>query len=182
MLTARIFPVLVALPLLACNSAEDKAKEADQARLEAERKVAEATQDTKQKEAEAQRKADAEKGRIAAEGARKLDDANDQANQKIDAAAVALVKARADVRDSTSKKLEDLDKQVVELRTKLDSKLPKATVETIERNLKAQSDSVRKSISDLDTTSADGIDSMKKTIEARLADYDKAIADAKKRV
>ena len=57
--------IAVAVALAACNSPQDKMNEAEAARIEADKKVAEVTAETNRKAAEVQRKAAEETARIA---------------------------------------------------------------------------------------------------------------------
>jgi hypothetical protein len=183
MLSSRTLLMGAALALAACNSPQDKMKEAEAARIEADKKVAEVTAETSRKAAEVQHKAAEETARIAQEGAKKIDAVDDVASKKIAEASDALMKARTDLRDTTAKKLENLDKDVVELRAKLEKKISKAESDKVMADLKTRSELVRKSIAaDLDAATPDSFASVKKTIEIRIADLDKAIADVKKRV
>jgi hypothetical protein len=170
------------LAVAACNSPEDKMKEAEAARQEADKKVAEATAETNRKAAEVQKNAADDTARIALEGAKKIDAADSAANKKVVEASDALVKARAEVRDATAKKLESLDKDVIDLRAKLDKKLSKVESDKVMQDLKARSEAVRKNTAaDLESSTAGTFDLVKKTIEVRIADFEKAIADARKR-
>lgn len=183
MLNLRALSIGVAMTLAACNSPEDKMKEAEAARMEADKKVAEVTAETNRKAAEVQKKAADETARIAQEGAKKVDAADEAASKKIAEAGDSLMKARAELRDATSKKLESLDKDVVELRAKLEKKTSRAEAEKVMLDLKTQSDAVRKSnAADIENSTASSFESVKKSIEGRLADLDRAIAAVKKRV
>lgn len=180
---ARTLLMGAALALAACNSPQDKMKEAEAARIEADKKVAELTADTNRKTAAVQQKAADETARIAEEGARKVDAVDEVANKKAAEASDAFMKARADFRDATAKKLETLDKDVVELRAKLEKKTSKAESDKVIQDLKTQSEQVRKSnAADLDASTSATFAIVKKTVENRIADLDKAIADVKKRV
>ena len=182
MLNIRALLAGIALTAVACNSPEAKMKEAEAARQEADKKVAEVNADTNRKAADVQNKAADDTARIALEGAKKIDAADDAANKKIVEASDSLMKARAELRDSTAKKLETLDKEVIDLRAKLDKKLSKADSDKVIQDLKARSEMVRKNnAADLDSSTAGTFDLVKKTIEGRIADFDKAIADATKR-
>ncbi len=182
MLNARALLAGLALTVAACNSPEDKMREAEAARQEADKKVAEVTAETNRKAAEVQKKAADDTARIAMDGAKKVDAADDAANKKIVEASDSLMKARAEVRDATAKKLEILDKDVIDLRAKLEKKLSKVDAEKVMADLKARSELVRKNnAADLESSTAGTFDLVKKTIEARIADFDKAIADARKR-
>ena len=121
--------------------------------------------------------------KLAAEGGKKVDAIDDAANKKAAEASDVLMKARADLKDAITKKLDGLDKDVVELRAKLEKKTSKAEADKTVAELKARSEAVRKSnTADLEASTAATFDTIKKAIEARVADLDKAIADVKKRV
>jgi hypothetical protein len=173
----------VTLAVMGCSSPEDKMREAEQARIEADKKVAQATQDANQKAAEIQKKAADDTARVALEGAKKIDAADSAANQKVADATDAFLKARADVQSAAAKKLESLDKDVIDLRAKLEKKVSKTEADKVIADLKAKSEAVRKSNeADLASSTAASFDLVKKTIDARLSDLDQAIADVKKRV
>jgi hypothetical protein len=183
MLNVRALLIGAAMTLAACTSPEDKMKEAEAARIEADKKVAEVMADTNKKAAEVAKKAADDTARLANEGAKKVDAADDVANAKVAEASAALLKARDDLRDATTKKLDSLDKDVVELRAKLEKKTSKAESDKVIADLKARSEAVRKSnAADLQTSTASTFEIVKKTIEGRIADLDKAVADVKKRV
>src|SRR5215212_11159579 len=78
----RVAPILVAFTLAACSSAQEKAVDADNARAEADDKMAVISLETQQQEAEVQRKAAEESDRIAREGAQKLNAADTVAYKK----------------------------------------------------------------------------------------------------
>ena len=183
MLNVRAILIGAAVTLAACNSPEDKMKEAETARIEADKKVAEVAADTSKKAAEINQKAADETARLAAAGGKKVDAIDDAANKKVAEATDVLVKARADLREATAKKLDGLDKEVVELRAKLEKKTSKAEANKVIDDLKARSEAVRKSnVADLEAATAATFEVVKRAIEARIADLDKAIADVKKRV
>ena len=183
MLNPRTLLLGAAVVLAACNSPQDQMKEAEAARLEADKKVAEVTAETSRKAAEVQRKAAEETARIAQEGAKKIDAVDDVASKKIAEASDAFMKARTELRDATAKRLETLDKDVVDLRAKLEKKTSKAESDKVIQDLKTRSEQVRKSnAADLEASTSDTFAIVKKTIETRIADLDKAIADVKKRV
>lgn len=183
MLNVRSILIGAALTLAACNSPEDKLKEAEAARIEADKKVAEIAADTSKKAAEIKQKAADETARLAQEGGKKVDAIDDAANKKVAEASDVLVKARTDLKEAMAKKLDGLDKDVVELRAKLEKKTSKAESDKVIQDLKTRSEAVRKSnVADLEASTAATFEVVKKAIEARIADLDKAIADVKKRV
>ncbi|MEP7121114.1 MAG: hypothetical protein ABJE95_09400 [Byssovorax sp.] len=182
MLNVRALLIGAALTLAACTSPEDKMKEAEAARLEAEKKAADVNADVSKKAAEIKQKAADDVAGVAKDGAKKIDAADEAASKKIAEANDALVKARADLLDATTKKLDSLDKDVVDLRAKLEKKTSKAESDKTILELKNRFESVRKTnASDLAAATASTFESVKKTIEARVADLDKAVADLKKR-
>lgn len=183
MLNVRVILIGAALTLAACTSPEEKMKEAEAARIEADKKVAQVAADTSKTAADIKQKAADDAAKVAAEGGKKIDAIDDAANKKAAEASDALMKARTDLRDATAKKIDSLDKDVVELRSKLEKKTSKAESDKVIADLKARSEAVRKSnAADLEASTAATFDVVKKTIEARVADLDKAIADVKKRV
>jgi len=182
MLKARTLFVVATVAVLGCDSPQDKAKEAEAARHTADQKVAEVTQNTERKEAEVQQRAAEEVARLEREGAKKVGEAEDRANQKADKATEALWQARDKARLDSSKKLDGLDHEVAELRPRLEKKLPSATAAAVVQDLQAKEAAVRESIRDLDQANADNLESLKKSISARLDVFEHALSDARKRV
>jgi dGTP triphosphohydrolase len=183
MFNVRALLIGASLTLAACTSPEDKLKEAEAARIEADKKVADVNADVNKKAAEIKQKAADDVAAVAKDGAKKVDAADDAANKKIAEATDAMAKARNDLLDVTTRKLDGLDKDVVELRAKLEKKTSKLEADKTIQDLKTRSESVRKTnASDLAAATAATFDSVKKAVEARVADLDKAIADVKKRV
>ena len=178
----RALPLLSILALAACESSEEAAKKAADAQREADKTVATIAQDTNAKEAEVRKKAAEDTARIASEGVAKIAVAENAADTKTTAASQALLTSRIDVRDTAAKRLESLDKSSVEVRTKLEKKLSKDEAAKVVLDLKSKSDAVRKAMADLDATTADSIDFVKKAIDTRLDDFDKALIAANKRV
>ncbi len=182
MWNVRILLTGAALTLAACNSPEDKMKEAEAARIEADKKIAEVAADTNKKAAEVQQKAADDTAKLAQDGAKKIDAVDAVAEKKMAEAGDALMKARADLRDATTKKLDTLDKDVVELRAKLEKKTSKAESDKVIADLKARSEAARKSnAADIDAATTTTFETVKKTIERRMADLDQAVTDVKKR-
>lgn len=171
------------ITLAACTSPDDKLKEAEAARIEADKKVADVTADVNKKAADIKQKAADDIAAVAKDGAKKVDAADEAAGKKIAEANDAMTKARTDLLAATTKKLDTLDKDVVELRAKLEKKTSKAEADKTILDLKTRSETVRRAnASDLAAATASTFDAIKKTVEARLADLDKAISDVKKRV
>lgn len=183
MLNLRALLIGAAVTLAACTSPEDKMKEAEAARIEADKKVADVNADVNKKAAEIKQKAADDVAAVAKDGAKKVDAADDAANKKIAEASDALSKARTELLDATTKKLDTLDKDVVELRAKLEKKVSKAESDKTILDLKTRSETVRKiNASDLAAATAATFDTVKKAVEARVADLAKAVAEVKKRV
>ncbi len=175
-------PLLLSLSLVACASPQEKAVDASNARHDANVEKAVISQETQQEEAEVQRKAAEDSDRIAREGAQKMNAADSVANKKAIEAVDALLKARADLRDSSSKRRDTLDKGVIDLRTKIETMLSPADAASTQQMLRAKSVAVRDGIVEINATTVETLDAVKKTIDMRLADFETAIAATKKRV
>lgn len=182
MLKASTLMILGTLVLGGCSSPQSKAKDADEAQHDANEKAASASEDNKLEADKVQQKADQEKADNARDAAKKGDEAQGDANKKSEEANAALVKGRLDARDESEGKLTALEKTFAELKPKLVKKLSKADSTTVLNDLTAKSEAVRKSIADLATASADSLEPVKSTIAQRLADFDAALNEAKKRV
>jgi hypothetical protein len=166
--------------LLACTSPEERARKSEEVKRDADRKAAEISNDTQRKLDEAQRKADEEKDRITRDGQKKMDDVRQAADKTTRDNDETITKSRIDLRDSSNRKLDDLDKRFVDIDGKLRSKLSNADYDRVMNDLRAKKDAAKKSIADLENTT--DFDGAKRTIDQRLDDYDKAIDDAKKRL
>ncbi len=172
----------LALLLAACDSPEDAMKDAEAARLEAKEKKQEATAETSAKVADVRNEAAEETADIKADGAKKVNAADEKVAAKEDEATDALRKARADVEKDAAKRLDGLDKEIIELRAKLEKKVLRTESDSIITNLKTQSGAARRSNeSDLASSTVASLDAVKKGIDARLVELEKAIAEAKKR-
>lgn len=179
---SRVLPALVALAFGGCASAQDKAVTAEQASQDADQKMSEISMDTWQQEVDVQKKAAAESDRIAREGAKKMGEAGTASNQKAVEAVEALLKARGDVRDATSLRLDGFDKAVIDLRANIDKNLSKANAVVAKRGLRMKSEVVRKTIAELNASTIDTLAATKGRIDAQLVEFEAAIADMKKRV
>jgi hypothetical protein len=175
-------PILFALSFVACATPQEKAVDASNARHDANEEKVIISRETQQEEAEVQRKAAEESDRIAREGAQKMNAADSVANKKAVEAIDALLKARADLRDSASRRRDTLDKDVIDLRTKIGAKLSTSDADSTQRMLRAKSIAVRDSIVEVNTTTVETIDAVRKTIDWRLTEFEKAIADTKRLV
>jgi hypothetical protein len=172
----------LALTFVACASPQEKAADANSARHDADDKIEAINQDTLAQEAEVQRKSAEDSDAIARDGAKKMLAADGTANKKATDAVEALLKARADMRAASSKKRDDLDKAVIDLRTKIENKFSTNDAAEAQRLLRTKSNAVRDSILAINTTSIDTLDPVQKTIDARVAEFQSAVDDVKKRV
>jgi ABC-type transporter Mla subunit MlaD len=93
-----------------------------------------------------------------------------------------LLKAREDVRASTTRKIEGLEKDVAELRARAEKKLSKDEVDSMVRELQDKSEAVRRSLRDLDAATSTNLDQVKKGVDKRVQELDRAIQEAKRRV
>ncbi|MEO7328772.1 MAG: hypothetical protein ABI193_09360 [Minicystis sp.] len=177
-----VAPLLLSLSLAACATPQEKAVDASNARHDANVEKAVISQETQQQEAEIQRKAADESDRNAREAAQKMNAADSVANKKGMEAVDALLKARADLRDSSSKRRDSLDKDVIDLRTKIGAMLSPAEADSAQQMLRAKSIAVRDSIVEINTATVETLGAVKKTIDMRLADFETAIGATRKRV
>ena len=111
-----------------------------------------------------------------------MGEAGTASNQKAVEAVEALLKARGDVRDATSLRLDGLDKDVIDLRANIDKNLSKDDAVAAKRGLRMKSAVVRRTISELNASTIDTLAATKGRIDAQLVEFEAAIADMKKRV
>jgi hypothetical protein len=174
--------VLTAVAVVGCESPQDKATDADEARRAADQQEAEIFQATDQKAFEVQQKANDDIARLAREGAKKIGEAEMGADRRDNEATQALWHARDQARADSARKLDGLDHDVAELRPRLEKALSTAAATTIVQDLQAKSATLRMRILDLDQCSAGDLESIKTSIHTGFADLEQALADAKKRV
>lgn len=174
--------LLGTLVLGACSSPQSKAEEADEAQHEANEKAARASEEAKIKSDAIQQKADEDSARNTREGERKGQEAQGDANKKRAEATESLANARLAARDDSERKLTGLEKEFADLKPKLVRRLSKTDYTTVVKDLTEKSDSVRTSIGDLASATADSLEPIKSTVTQRLADFGQAIEDAKKRI
>jgi DNA-binding helix-hairpin-helix protein with protein kinase domain len=178
----KTIPMLLALTIAGCTSPADRADEAVRARHDADKKIAEATEEAREKEVQIEREASDKAAKVAREGAQRVGEAEGVAEKKAVEASAALQKERNTVHDAALKRLSRADEDVTALRAKIDRKLSRAEADQIERDLQAKASAARGSVAALDTATADDIESVKRAVDARLADLDRAITDARKRL
>jgi hypothetical protein len=185
--------VLAAVAVVGCESPQDKARDADQARQAADQKVVEinratdqkedqVVRATEQKEVAAEQKGTDDVTRIARDGERKVVEAKLGADRKANDATEALLRAREQARADASRKLDGLDSDVADLRPRLEETLSSSAAATVEQDLEAKTGAARKSIHDLDACSADDLDAVKRSVSAALDDLEHAIGGAKQRL
>ena len=185
--------VLAAVAVVGCESPQDKARDADEAKQAADQKVVEINRATDQKEDQVaramerteiavERKATDDVARIARDGERKVVEAKLGADRKANDATEALLQARERARVDASHKLDGLDSDVANLRPRLEEKLSSAAAATVEQELEAKTAAVRRGIHDLDACSADDLESVKRSVSTALDDLEHALADAKQRL
>jgi hypothetical protein len=173
--------VLAAVAVVGCESPQQKATDADQARLAADQKEAQITLTAEQKASAVQQKANDDIAHVAREAEKKIGEVEMGADRKDNDATQALWLAREDARTSSARKIDGLDHDVAELRAKLEKTLSPAAVTTVVQELHAKAAAVRKTILDLDQCSAADLESVKQSIHTAFADLEHALADAKKR-
>jgi len=173
--------VLAVVAVVGCESPEDKARDAEEARRVANQRVAQITQTTEQKAFEVQQKANGDVARLAREGEKKIGEAEMGADRRDNDATQALWQARNQARAESARKLDGLDHDVAELRPRLEKVLSTAAATTVIQDLEAKAAVVRRNILGLDQCSADDLESVKKSIHTGFADLEQALANAKKR-
>jgi hypothetical protein len=190
---AHILFVLGVVAVVGCESPQDKARDADEARKAADQKVVQINRATDQKvdqvaratertEISVERRATDDVARIARDGETKVIEAKLGADRKANDATEALLRAREQARVDASHKLDGLDSDVADLRPRLEEKLSSAAAATVEQELEAKTGVVRRNIHDLDACSADDLESVKRSTSAALDDLEQALAGAKKRL
>lgn len=182
MLKSIIYVALGAVVLGGCSSPQSKAREADEARHDANKTAANADEEAKVKADAIQQRSDDEIARNARDAAIRSEDAQGNADRKASEATESLAEARFAARNDGEKKLAGLEKDIAELKPKLVRMLSETDSTTIVRGLTAKSDAVRRSLGDLSYTTVDSLEPVKSTLAQRLEDLDRAIHEAKKRI
>jgi hypothetical protein len=173
---------LAAVAVVGCESPQDKAREANAARISADQKVVQVVQAEQLKENAIQQEADREVARLRSERATKIGEAEMGADRKDNEATRALWVERDQVRADSSTKLDGLDQEINDLRPKLETKLSMTGAAPVVADLQAKAAAVRKNIVDLDGCTADQLEVVKRSIQTGFSDLDRALEDAKKRV
>jgi len=173
--------VLAAVALVGCESPQDKAKDADEARRVADQKVTQIADTTVDKALDVQLKANDDVARLARNAEKKMGEAELTADRKDNEASQALWQARNQASADSARKLDGLDVDVAALRPKLEKALSTTEATGVLEGLQAKSAVVRMSIRDLDHCSADDLESIKRSIHAGFTDLEQALAAAKKR-
>ena len=185
MLTVRTFlPIAIVMSaVVGCDSpTADAQAKAERAQREAQQKAAEVATELDKKVTEIDQRAERETDKALREAAEKLNNAAVEAQEKTADAETELAKAREDVRASTSRRIEDLEKDAVELREKAEKKLSKDELGRLMKDVEDKSEAVRKSLRDLDTATSANLDRVKQGIYQRVDELDRAIQAAKRRV
>jgi hypothetical protein len=172
---------LAAVAVVGCESPQDKARIADEARVAADQKVAQVVEATEQKENAVQQKADQDLARLQRERAEKIGEAEMGADRKANEATRSLWVARDQARVDSSTKLDGLDHDILDLRSKLEKKLSTTKAATVVSGLQAKAAALRTSIADLDHGSADDLELVKRSMKTGFDDLEQALADARKR-
>lgn len=168
--------------LAACNDPSAKNQKAEEARVNAEAKARQATEDAEKRAADLQVAADAEAARIREKGAEKANEARADAQGAAADAQASLQKAKVAVREKSLGKLATLEKDVADVRAKVDKKLPKTEAAVVSKDLTTKTAEVRKRINDLDNTTSTELEAAKDAVKHSLDALEAAIDNAKTRV
>ncbi len=174
--------VLAAVALVGCESPQEKATDADQARRAADQKEAQITQTAEQRANEVQQKANDDIARVAREAEKKVGETEMGADRKDNEATQALLQAREQARSDSARKIDGLDHDVAELRPRLEKTLAPDAASSVVQDLQARSAALRRTILGLDQCSAADLESVKRSIHDGFTDLEQALAAAKKRV
>ncbi len=183
-LNAAIHPsnVVMLIGILGCESPQDKATDADNARREADQKEVAITRATEQKAAEVQQKASDDIARIAHDAEKKIGETELAADRTDNEATQALWRAREQARADSGRKIDDLDHDVATVRAGLEKALAPSEAAVVVHDLQARTAAIRKNILALDQCTAADFESVKRSIHTGFTDLEQALADAKKRV
>jgi hypothetical protein len=172
---------LAATVLGGCHSTSDEQEKAEKTRREAEQKAAQFKSDLDKKLGEVGEKAEAEADAMKRKAAEKIQTATSAAREKTAEAQVELKKTSAEVRASTAKTLEGFDKDMRDLRVKLEKKLTKAEANRVMKGLEDKAEAVRKSVGELDNATGDKWEAAKRAVTQRTEELGRAIEEARKR-
>ena len=173
-LNIRWMPVALALvATAACQKEPEKAvQEAEKATAEANQKADNAMAKANEQSAQAYDKAAASSER-----------AYDKAADKWAEASQTLVSARNDYVKSATDKLTDIDKDLVDIRAKIEktTKVVPADVDAEWKGAKARLEGIRGSVRDINYTAPQAFTATKTDLDAKIDEIKKAVDDLKKR-
>lgn len=147
--------VLMAVGALGCNKAADEQKKADEARMEADKKVGEASNDA----------------------AEKINAARADADKKVAEAQADFLKMREDYRHKITEDLVSVDKDIADLEAKAKTATgkTKAEIEAALPDIRSKRESVSSEYRSLEFSSAVSWDNAKSRVDKAYDDLKKAI-------
>lgn len=166
----------------ACNDPSEKNRQAEEARVSAEAKARAATEEAEKKAANLQAMSDTEAARIREKGAEKANEAKAEAQGAAVDAQASLQKAKVAAKEKSLGKLASLEKDLADVRAKVDKKLPKPEAAKVTQELTTKTADVRKRIGDLDNTTSTELEAAKDAVKNSLDALEAAIDNAKTRV
>jgi hypothetical protein len=168
--------------VVGCNDQAEKNRQAEAARIDAEKKAAEATAEAETKAATLQAAAQQGANTILAKGEEKAADAKQDAQEATADAKVSLEKARIDAKSDGLEKLASIEKDIVDVRQKMDKKLPKAEAAAVTKDLTTKTDEAKKQIRALESASSAELAGAKEAVKTSLDALAQAVSKAKDRV
>jgi hypothetical protein len=181
-LAALSLAAVMSFGTIACDDQAEKNRQAEAARVDAEKKAAEATAEAETKAANLQAAAQQGANTILAKGEEKAADAKQDAKEAVVDAKVSLEKARIDAKTEGTEKLASIEKDIVDVRQKIDKKLPKAEAAAVAQDLTAKTDEAKKQIRALETATSTELEGAKNAVKVSLDALSQAVAKAKDRV
>jgi chromosome segregation ATPase len=178
--TSTLF-VLAALAIAGCESPQDKTRDAERARQAADTKIDAVNQTKEEKVLAVEHKAAAEVARLEREGAKQIGEADLAADRKDNEATEALWRARSRARADASHKLDGLDRDVAELRARLEKTPSTTAAGSAVPELQAKVAALRTSIRELEHCTAAELESIEGRIKTGFDDLEQALAAARTR-
>lgn len=174
---------LLGFAAVGCATPSERMRESEHARVESDRKVAAARWEAQQKAAVIQDEADEEIRQIDDESADAIGEEQSVGYELASETSDSLAEARAAVRLDAKQRLDLIDTEIVELRAKLEKKGSPVEADRVVTDLRNRSESVRRrNEAELDAATPATFDAVKRAVEARLLELERAIVAAGDRV
>lgn len=157
------------------NSAEQKVDD-----------LSEAQQKANAKADEARREADIKSAKAYEEANEKIRDEREKVAEKTADLDKSLVSARDELKRNMEEKLGKLDKRIIDLQTKIETKknikTPRSDLERSLQSIKDQAATLRSNVPSVDSTDASTLATTRDNFDARLNQLDKSLGDLEDKV